>query len=193
MKKFLGKKPVMIAFIIAAVVFLAVEIGILVRPISYGLNYTYKTEVAGVQIKSVVKVHSDSVARATMIEGEEKAVMDQWIYRDGDKVLMLGTKKYIEITGMKEAEIEEMNKSFCMTKAQYEEAVKELKELKKNNKEAYNAELEDAMKFGIFQAGEGDEIAKCPQAIAFVVIHGAVTATLIVFAVLSILARKKKA
>ena len=43
MKKFLRKKPVMIAFIIAAIVFLAVEIGILVRPVSYGLNYVYNS------------------------------------------------------------------------------------------------------------------------------------------------------
>ena len=58
MKKFLSKKPVMITFIVLAVLFLAVYIGLLVRPISVGMSYTHKTDDGKVtlQIKSSKKL-----------------------------------------------------------------------------------------------------------------------------------------
>ncbi len=194
MKKFLSKKPVMIVFIVAAAVFLAVEIGILVRPISYGLNYTYKETVGTVEMVSTIKVHSDSIARLSMEEGEDKIVMDMWIYRDGDKVITLEPKKLLEYSGMTDEQIEAMNKD-CMTKDEYKKEVEELKTLKKENSKLYALKMLDAMEFGVFQAKMGDDIARCPQAIIFVSVHGALTFALVTFATLAVLCvlKKKKA
>lgn len=189
MKKFFSKKPVMIAFIIAAVIFLAVEIGILVRPVSYGLNYTWKEDNAVLSIK----IHSDSVARLTTKEGDNEAVMDMWIYRDGNKILIIETKEYIEITGMTEAQIEEMNKDDCLPKDEYKKEVEDLEKLKEENKDAYKLRMAGAMEFGIFETKFDDEVLKCPQAIAFVVVHGVVTLALLAFAGYAVvLAVKKK-
>ena len=187
MKKFLRKKPVMIAFIIAAVVFLAVEIGILVRPVSYGLNYTYKSGDNTVKIN----IMSDTTARQTIIDGDEKTVLDVWIYRDGNNIKMLDIKKYVEVPEATKAQIEEMNES-CTTRDEYKEKVKELKELKEKDDNAYKLAMATAQEFGLFEVSVGDKVARCPQAVAFVVIHGVVTTTLIVFAVLSVVANTKK-
>ena len=194
MKKFLGKKPVWICFIIAAVIFLEVEIGILVRPVSYGLNYTMKDG----KDKSIVKIHSDSVARNIEITDGDKMVADMWIYRDGHKLYMIGIKEYVDISDMDPAIAEIMKQQMPeMKKDDYKEIIKTIKDAKEEGKTEYELTLATLTKymgeFGIFEAMEGE--AKCPQAIAFVVIHGAFTVALITFAVLStiVVVKKKKA
>lgn len=207
MKKFLRKKPVMIAFIIAAVVFLAVEIGILVRPVSYGLNYTITETrtVMGKEHKSTQKLNikSDRVARLTMIyEGdgeEEKTVLDYWIYRDGHNVVIIGEKKYIEATGVTKEEIEEANREDVMTKAEYEVEIERIKKMKEENSVLYAELLEDdGIKVGIFRAEFGKdangniEYANNVQAIIFIAVHGVFTVALITFATLSLVFFLKK-
>ena len=203
MKKFLSKKPVMIALIVAAIIFLAIEIGILVRPVSYGLNYTQKrTEtIEGVEYKSTAKLNikSDKVARQTVItqEGDEKAsksVYDFWIYRDGHTVVMIGYKELIKSTDMTDEQIKEANESeMIMTKEEYEAAVKEIKDMKKESETVYKAYLEaDGMEVGIFKVGEGEDVATNIQAIVFVSVHGVVTLALLTFAGLAIAFSIKK-
>ena len=187
MKKFLRKKPVMIAFIIAAIVFLAVEIGILVRPVSYGLNYVYNSGDGIVKFS----IRSDSTARVTITEDEEKTILEMWIYRDGHDIKTMGIKKYISITGATKAEIEDANKH-CKTRDKYKAEVEELKELKKNDENAYTLAMAFAQEFGIFEAKMGDEVAKCPQAIVFVSVHGAVTLALFIVAGMAIAYSVKK-
>ena len=202
MKKFLSKKPVMISFVVAAALFLAVYVGMLVRPVSYGFNYTYKDSktYAGVEYKITQKLNfkSDKIVRMTSItqEGdqeEEKVVQDTWIYRDGDMIVNLGIKKYIKNSELTEEQLKEANKSeWLMNETEYEERVKAIKEMKKNNSALYKTYLnEEGFKIDIFsmELGEDDgkmEYANNAQAIVFTVVHGVVTVALVTFATLSI-------
>jgi len=91
MKKFLSKKPVMIAFIAAAVAFLAFYIATLAWPVSYHLPYKYEKDGMEItyQFKSNKKLHGE------MTMGDEKEEMDYWYYRDGNLVFLVGSTKYI--------------------------------------------------------------------------------------------------
>lgn len=205
MKKLLSKKPVMITFIALAVVFLAVYIGMLVRPVSYGFNYTSKNTatVAGKEITTTYKVNfkSDRVARQTMIvegEKETKGVSEYWIYRDGNKILMIDLKEIISSTEFTDAQIEEMNKE-CMTKKEYEVEVEKLEKMKKENAALYELEMKGATEVGLFKFGEDiaetkdiDESSTNTQAIVFAIVHGVVTVALLAFAGLAVYYAVKK-
>jgi hypothetical protein len=209
MRKFLGKKPVMIAFIVLAVIFLAVEIGILVRPVSYGLNYTNKTTIEGVTSIDKINIKSDSVARSTSIEKQEgkedkKYVADMWIYRDGNRIYMVGVKEYVDLSGMDPAEAEAM-KSYVpeMKKEDYKKVIDTIKEAKDKGEAEYKLVLAATTKeigeFGIFKYGEDnkdtkdiDESYTNVQAIVFVIVHGVVTLAMLSLAGLAVFYAIKK-
>lgn len=200
MKKFLQKKPVMISFVVAAVLFLAVYIGMLVRPISYGYNYTHKETEGEVTSIGKINVKSNKVLRNTLITKEkgkddEKQVVDCWVYVDGSRVMFVGYKEVIEA---KETMKEYINANL-MTKEDYK---KKAEELSKLSDEEFNAAFKAAeavgmgYDFGIYKLevgdGENAEIYKNNQAIAFTVVHGIVTLALVAFAGLSVFCVIKK-
>lgn len=201
MKKFLGKKNVMIAFVALAVLFLAVYVGMLVRPVSYGFNYTNSivSEDDGKELEEITKLNfrSDKVLRQTAIstidgEVDEKGVGDFWIYRDGNKIIIIGLKEVIESTEMSKSQIEDYNKN-AMSKAKYEVEVEELEKLKEESPKAYELRMKSALEVKLFTAGEDDPETKDldesfgnTQAVVFTVVHGVVTVALLAFASLSL-------
>lgn len=209
MKKFLKKKPVMITFVILAVLFLAVYVGMLVRPVSYGFNYTHSSvsEEDGKELEEITKLNlrSDKVLRQTLIslvdgKVDEKVVGDVWIYRDGNKIIIIGVKEVIESTEMSKSQIEDYNKN-AMSKAKYEVKIEELEKLKEESPKAYELRMKGAVEVKLFTAGEDDPDTKeidesffNVQAVIFTIVHGVVTVALLTFATLSVVffAKKKK-
>jgi len=210
MKKFLKKKPVMIAFVIAAVVMIAVYIGMLVRPISYGFNYTYKETYENSSVTVKCNFKNDKVIRitekSTTEEGSAKMVTDFWTYRDGDTVYIIGTKKFVSNTEYTDAELEEDNENdfYITSKAEYEVAIENIKEAKEKGETEYKIALglntKSSIKgiglFKIQEEGDEETVFKNTQAIIFTVVHGVVTVAVVVFAALSVVAvvksKKKK-
>ena len=199
----------MITFISLAVLFLAVYVGMLVRPVSYGFNYTNSivSEEDGKELEEITKLNfrSDKVLRQTLIstidgEVDEKVVGDVWIYRDGNKIIVIGLKEVIESTEMSKSQIEDYNED-AMSKAKYEVKVEELEKLKEESPKAYELRMKNALEVKLFTVGEDDPDTKeidesffNVQAVVFTAVHGVVTVALLTFATLSVVffAKKKK-
>ena len=189
MKKFLSKKPVMITFIVLAVLGLALYIGMLARPVAYGFNYknietkgdvtrTFTINVKNSK-KAVQKVLTESSSSTSETEQEI------WIYVDGNTVVFVGPTKTI-------------------TEDEYKAEVEAYKKAKKETPEDYKKELENDVKLGrAFKAnafkitiGTGDNTTefKCAGSTIFAILGGIVEAVLIAGAVSTIVfvVRKKK-
>lgn len=218
MKKFLRKKPVMITFVALAIVFIAVYIGMLVRPVSYGFNYVYNTSytMLGKKVESTTKINllSDKVARKTVIdekEGEdtETIVRDYWIYRDGEKVYIIAYKELVKTKGLTEeekVEIKEEIEALKIDKKGYEAKIKTIKDAKAQGDLQYLAalgintigsyEVSGIYKLVLRDSKTKEEtIARNNQAIIFTAVHGVVTVVLTTFATLSVVffvTKKKK-
>lgn len=169
MKKFLSKKPVMIAFIAAAVAFLAFYIATLAWPVSYQLPYTQKEN----GVETTIQFKSDKKIHAKITEGKETEEFDYWVYRDGNLIFMVGSTEY-------------------MTEAQYDAAVKELKELKKADKKAYEETAVYKANAFKLESKFSDDSATNAGAIVLAVVGGVVELALIAGATMSILYRRKK-
>ena len=201
MKKFLSKKPVMITFIVLAVVMIAFYIGMMVRPVSYGMNYVSKSSLAGVESTTKYKANSDKTMRLTSITEKNdkidlKAVVDFWIYRDGDTIYLIGEKKYISgIEDGKKAskdDIKEANEH-VMSKDDYKKVVESLDKAKEEGEIAFAAALTlngvDVALYdiGIYEAKTfGGSEAKCSGAIVFTVVGAVVVVALVTVASLSV-------
>lgn len=209
MKKFLKKKPVMITFVVLAIAMIAVYVGMLVRPISYGFNYTYKETFENSSVTVKYNFKSDKVIRLTEIakteDGNSKVVTDYWTYRDGDTVYIVGTKKYVSNTEFTDVKLEEYNKNdlYITSKAEYEVAIENIKEAKAKGETEYKIALglntEGKIEgIGLFKIQEEDDevVFKNTQAVVFTIVHGVVMAAVIVFAVFSVVvvvkSKKKK-
>ena len=164
MKKFLSKKPVMIAFIAAAVAFLAFYIATLAWPVSYHLPYKYEKNGMEVtyQFKSNKKIHGE------MTIGGETIEMDSYYYRDGNLVFIIDAD----------------------TEAEYKTEVEAKKALKKANKALY--EEMATYEVNAFKLEMGDEAATNVGSIVLAVVGGVVALVLIAGATMSILYRRKK-
>ena len=75
MKKFFGKKPVMITFVALAVVMLVVYIGMLARPVAVGFSYSEKEDGITTTYKFGLKK-----VEGTMSDGKNKTTMDTYYY-----------------------------------------------------------------------------------------------------------------
>ncbi|MBQ8615259.1 MAG: hypothetical protein IJ415_01670 [Clostridia bacterium] len=164
MKKFLGKKAVMWSFLGAAIAFLILYVCLLVRPVTTVTPYkgSYKGQEAVYTFKGGNKLEIKS----------ENSKTEMWVAYDVYSFLpsYVGTDE--------------------MTR---EEFLDEVKDLKKERPETYEEMLIDVNAFRI-KMSVGDETItmKNTGAIVFAIVGGIVEAGLITFAVLSILARKKK-
>lgn len=201
MKKFLTKKPVMIIFIALAVVMLAFYIGMMVRPVSYGMNYVSKSASAGVETTSKYKINSDKTARIVMVTEKDgkvtqKSVADYWIYRDEDTIYNLGLKKVV--SGIEDGkkvskeEINNINKN-SESKDDYKKTVETLDKAKNEGEIAFGAALiangaiEILDDVSIYEAeGMLDAEFKCTGAIVFTVVGAVVVDALVAVASLSV-------
>ena len=83
MKKFLAKKPVMIAFVAAAVVFLVTYIGLLVRPVAIGFNYSQTEDGVTISYNFGFKK-----VEATMTDGKNEESMEAYYYCQDNIVIL---------------------------------------------------------------------------------------------------------
>lgn len=187
MKKFLSKLPVMIVLLVLAVAILGLYIGMLVRPVSYGMTYAYTETIseedatldtpAGTTVSVEFEIVSDE--RAYMTAGTYSGIDMQeiktsvWIIRNGDKIAII------------------MN---TMTEEEYRQSVDALKA----NEEEWNAFWENGDNSSVIvrdvnafkmtmpaDPGEEPMSMTCDGAIVFAVIMGVVEVALIAFAVIS--------
>lgn len=173
MKKFLGKKPVMITFLALAVVMLVVYIGMLVRPVAIGMTYKGEVTMYGQKAEISVKVTSGKkLEMTTKVDGDSMTEKGYYFEKDGYIVFM-------------DADNDEEYKA-------------EKKELL-NNWEDTKAMIKatgmggiDCNAFGVEVMGED---FTCVGSIVFAVVGGIVTAAVITFATLStiVVLKKKKA
>ena len=197
MKKFLSKLPVMIVLLVLAVAVLGLYIGMLARPVSYGMTYAYSKTIseedatldkpAGTTVSVEFEIVSDERAYMTMgtysgIDTYEVKT-SVWIIRNGDKIALITS---------------------TMTEEEYRQGVDDLKA----NEAEWNAFWENAdgsnpiiTNVSAFKmtmpsdAGEEPVSMTCTGAVVFAVIMGVVEIALIAFAVLSVVffvLKKKK-
>lgn len=187
MKKFLSKLPVMIVLLVLAVAVLGLYIGMLARPVSYGMTYAYSETIseedatldtpAGTTVSVEFEIVSDERAYMTMgtysgIEMQEIKT-GVWIIRNGDKIAII------------------MN---TMTEEEYRQSVDALKA----NEDEWNAFWENGDNSSVIirdvnafkmtmpaEPGEEPVSMTCTGAIVFAVIMGVVEVALIAFAVIS--------
>jgi len=167
MKKFFGKKPVLITFIALAVIFAVVYIGMLVRPVAIGM--TYKGEVSGMEVS--VKIKSGKKMEITMKGEGMPTITEEGYYLEKDGYVVF------------------MN-------AQNDEDYKTEKKDILNNWEARKAEIKltgeggkDCNAFGLEAMG-GD--FKCTGSVVFAIIGGVLELVLLAGAGLSVFYAVKK-
>lgn len=194
MKKFLGKKSTFITFLVLSIVMLAFIVVLCVRPVSAGMSYNGKINQAGIKTNVAVKVWGNTVNSKMKwkTDGKKNYVsMNDWVYRDGYKMVTLETKKInkviIEGNDLTQAS---RDSATLMTKDEYKDAVKELKELKKTSADLYKATLDT--KVSAFKMEMGGETLTCTSAIILVVVLAVVEAGFVTITVLAALKRKKK-
>ena len=168
MKKFLGKKVVMIALIVAFVVTTIITSALMAVPIFYAGSYSGSYTVGKTKTKEYFNFNSNNVMTYTSIvtkDGkEEKSEVDYWYYRYEDEVLIVGTYK-------------------SMTEEEYEDQVKEILDSNKFKDEIdeYGCEID----FVSFETGERDYTNK--TAIAIIACLGVVDFVIAAAAVLAVL------
>ena len=175
MKKFLSKMPVMIVFLSLAVVGLVFYIVMLARPVSYGMTYSI-TETAtaedvgsmtgsgiqvGDEVTTKIKFKNDTKATVTIILGDSKNSADMWIYRQGNKVAIIGP-------------------TLQVPEEEYDQYVEQLKA----DEEMFNMSAVEINAFRMTGEGETEDMV-CNGAIVFAVVWGVVEVALITFGALS--------
>lgn len=176
MKKFLSKMPVMIVFLSLAVVGLVFYIVMLARPISYGMTYSI-TETAtaedvgsmtgsgiqvGDEITAKIKFKNDTRATLTTIIEDSENAIDMWVYRQGNKVAIIGPTLQI-------------------SEEEYDQYVEQLKA----DEEMFNMSAVEINAFRMAGEGETEDMV-CNGAIVFAVVWGVVEVALITFGALSL-------
>ena len=187
MKKFLSKLPVMIVFVVLAVVVLGLYIGILARPVSYGMTYSGAIPMDPASeetIDSEMKFINSRIVivEATMSDGTES--MRMWYLRDGNKIITLG---YVAS--------DDSTSGYDMTEEDYNTAVEQYFSATEEEKTAMIEMLGGYAEINAFTMGDETASLTCTGAVVFAVIMGVVEIALIAFAVLSVVffvLKKKK-
>ncbi len=165
MKKFLSKLPVMVTFLAVAVVILALYIGILARPVSYGMKYSgtvsYEVGTTNVEYDATYKFKNNKVLSITMTDSNGTTeTMDAWYIREGRKVAIAG-----------------------YSEEAYNDALEEYKAYTQEEKDAFWAEY--GININAFKFYNNDTSFVCAGAIVFAVVMGVIELAVITFAVLS--------
>ena len=187
MKKFLSKLPVMIVFVVLAVAVLGLYIGMLARPVSYGMTYSGAIPMDPASeetIDSEMKFINSRIVivEATMSDGTES--MRMWYLRDGNKIITLGPVASDDSTS-----------GYGMTEEDYNTAVEQYFSATEEEKTAMIEMLGGYAEINAFTMGDETASLTCTGAIVFAVIMGVVEVALIAFAVLSVVffvLKKKK-
>ena len=185
MKKFLSKLWVMATLIAVSVVLLGLYMYMTIRPVSYGMWYTYSqtTEASGTQYTLEMSIKFIDEKRLVIkISSDDGSIeADSWYVKNGGQVLI--------------------NANLSEESISEEEFDAYLEELR-NNEEMWNAVWngEDTLYGGVFYANafkltphtatpvEGeDEAMSCSGAVWYAVVMGIVEVALITFAVLSVI------
>lgn len=187
MKKFLSKLPVMIVFVVLAVAVLGLYIGMLARPVSYGMTYSGAIPMDPASeetIDSEMKFINSRIVivEATMSDGTES--MRMWYLRDGNKIITLGPVASDDSTS-----------GYGMTEEDYNTAVEQYFSATEEEKTAMIEMLGGYAEINAFTMGDETASLTCTGAVVFAVIMGVVEIALIAFAVLSVVffvLKKKK-
>ena len=187
MKKFLSKLPVMIVFVVLAVAVLGLYIGMLARPVSYGMTYSGAIPMDPASeetIDSEMKFINSRIVivEATMSDGTES--MRMWYLRDGNKIITLGPVASDDSTS-----------GYGMTEEDYNTAVEQYFSATEEEKTAMIEMLGGYAEINAFTMGNETASLTCTGAVVFAVIMGVVEIALIAFAVLSVVffvLKKKK-
>ena len=91
MQKFLSKKPVMISFIVAAIIMLILTIAWCIRPVSLGYTYTSR------QDNTTVKYHFNSSNKITLKidNGEDTEKVKMWYFQKESSLLSLPVQELV--------------------------------------------------------------------------------------------------
>ena len=182
MKKILSMFPVMVALLVLALGGLGLYIGLLARPVSYGMPYTYSQTLEGTGYEEVdgqtqvMTINFKSGKQVTMFNkiGEESGSMDFWYVQNGNKVWLVSP-------------VEE-----SITEEEFDQFIEALKADKKEWDAVWNGEGQDLqiLQINAFEIssvdGSSDQTLKCTGAIVFAAVWGAIEVALIVFAALSL-------
>lgn len=175
-KGIMKKQTVMIILLVVALFFTALYIGVLARPISYGMAYSGSIAVEGeTSIDATIKFKNSEVM-VISASGEEQGQkvemeVEFFIITNGNKFMPVGIKG--DGTGD------------TITQEEYDTIVAGLKA----DKEAWDAvwaEGEGVATINAFSTSNTGEDLTCNGAIAFAVVMGVVTVVSIIFAGLSL-------
>ena len=185
MKKFLSKLWVMATLIAVSVVLLGLYMYMTIRPVSYGMWYTYSqtTEESGTQYTLEMSIKFIDEKRLVIkISSDDGSIeADSWYVKNGGQVLI-------------NANLSEES----MSEEEFDAYLEELR----NNEEMWNAVWngEDTLYGSVFYANafkltphtatpvEGeDEAMSCSGAVWYAVVMGIVEVALVTFAVLSVI------
>lgn len=167
-KDIMGKQFVMIILLVLALFFTALYIGVLARPVSYGMAYSMTIEdTDGTTVDVSTKFISDEIMEVTGFDSGTSVAMQMWCVINGNKVLP--TNELVDETG-----------TSGMTREEYEAGVESMKA----DPETWNAlwESDQVGTINAFSLDSAGEVATCNGAIAFAVVMGVVTVVSIVMA-----------
>lgn len=179
MKKFLSKMPVMAVLLVLALGGLGLYIGLLARPVSYGMPYTYSQTLEGTGYEEVdgqtqnvtINFESDEKATLKMEMNGEVSELTYWTVRNGNKVWFVADAN-------------------SFTYEQFKEAIKEIKADANEWDAIWSGDSNDIQIFHVnaFEISSNlyPDTFKCTGAIVFAAVWGAIEVALIVFAALSL-------
>ena len=172
-KGIMKKQTVMIILLVVALFFTALYIGVLARPISYGMAYSGSIAVEGETPVDLTIKFKNSEVMVYSASGEEQGQkvemeVEFFIITNGNKFMTVGMKG--DGTGD------------TITQEEYDAIVAEYKA----NWDAVWASGERVATINAFSMSSADEDLTCNGAIAFAVVMGVVTVASIVFAGLSL-------
>ena len=183
MKKILSNMWVLTALVVLALAGLGLYIGLLVRPISYGMDYTY-SKVLGSDSgedegkTQVMTINFKNGKQATMLSklGEESGSMDFWYVQNGNKIWLV-------------APVEE-----SITEEEFDQSIEALKADKEEWDAIWSDTSGNIMLFSVNAfnlsflglSDYGDVDLTCTGSIIFAAVWGVVEVALIAIAALSL-------
>ena len=179
MKKFLSKMPVMAVLLVLALGGLGLYIGLLARPVSYGMPYTYSQTLEGTGYEEVdgqtqnvtINFESDEKATLKMEMNGEVSERTYWTVRNGNKVWFVADAN-------------------SFTYEQFKEAIKEIKADANEWDAIWSEDSSDIQIFHVnafeISSNLSPDTFKCTGAIVFAAVWGVVEVALIAVAALSL-------
>lgn len=178
-KKILSMFPVMVALLVLALGGLGLYIGLLARPVSYGMPYTYSQTLEGTGYEEVdgqtqnvtINFESDEKAVLKMEMNGEVSELTYWTVRNGNKVWFVADAN-------------------SFTYEQFKEAIKEIKADANEWDAIWSEDSSDIQILHVnafeISSNLSPDTFKCTGAIVFAAVWGVVEVALIAVAALSL-------